>query len=124
MELGELRQRVPELKKRQLALKKELEGLNIQALERSRLVEMNPSLETFLRQMKESAQGLTIEQKQRIIRLLVKDIVIGPDSITINHSIPFAGHTAGQKVPGYRLCTRRQPVRTIGNTGDSWVSKR
>ena len=111
MELGELRQRVPELKKRQLALEKELDGLKMQALEQSRLVDMNPSMEGFLQQIKASAQNLTIEEKQKIVRLLVKDVVIGPDSITINHSIPLTGHAEGQKVPGYRLCTRRQPVR-------------
>jgi len=112
--LGELRQRVPELKKRQLALAKELDGLNMQVLEQSRLAEINPSMERFLEHIKASAQNLTVTDKQKIVRLLVKDVVIGPDSITINHSIPLAQHPEGQKVPGYRLCTRRQPVRTIG----------
>jgi site-specific DNA recombinase len=107
MELGELRQRVPELKKRQLALKKELEGLNIQALEHNRLVDMNPCIESFLRQIKVGAQNLAIEQKQKIVRLLVKEVVVGSDSVTINHSIPLAAHPEGQKTPGYRLCTRR-----------------
>ena len=118
MELGELRQRVPELKKRQSALQKELDGLRMQALEQSRLVEMNPSIERFLQQIKASAQNLTIEAKQKIVRMLVKDVVIGPNSITINHSIPLAGHAEGQKVPGYRLCTRRQPVRNRIFRGD------
>ncbi len=117
LELGELRHRLPELKKRQLTLKKELDGLNIQALERNRLTQMNPSIEKFLQQIKASAQNLTIEQKQKIVRLLVKDVVIGSDSITINHSIPLAGHGEGQTVPGYRLCTRRQPVRNRVNIG-------
>jgi site-specific DNA recombinase len=111
IELSELRQRVPELKKRQLALAKELEGLNLQALEQNQLLEVNSSMERFLQQIKASAPNLTIEEKQKIVRLLVKDIVVGPDNITINHSIPLSGHVEGQKVPGYRLCTRREPVR-------------
>ena len=119
MELSELRQRVPELKKRQSALQKELDGIKMQALEQSRLVEMNPSLERFLQEIKASAQNLTIEDKQKIVRLLVKDVVIGADSITINHSIPLAGHAQGQKVPGYRLCTRRHTVTTSVKPGDS-----
>src|SRR5262249_4566688 len=113
MELGELRQRVPELKKRQVALEKELDTLNMQALEHNRLADINPSIESFLQQMKASAQGLTIEQKQKIVRLLVKDVVIGIDNITINHSIPLLGHAEGQKVPGYRLCTKRHVATTI-----------
>jgi len=111
IELSELRQRVPELKKRQLALTKELEGLNLQALEQNQLLEVNPSRERFLQQIKASAPNLTIEEKQKIVRLLVKDIVVGPDNITINHSIPLSGHAEGQKVPGYRLCTRSEPVK-------------
>jgi site-specific DNA recombinase len=107
MDLAELRQRVPELKRRQLALEKQLEGLRSQALEHSRLVDMNPSMEQFLEQIKASAQNLTIEEKQKIVRLLVKDVVIGSDTITINHSIPLSGRGEGQKMPGYRLCTRR-----------------
>ena len=107
MELAELRERVPELKRRQLALEKQLEGLTSQALEHSRLMDMNPSMEQFLEQLKASAQNLTIEEKQKIVRLLVKDVVIGSNSITINHTIPLSGHAEGQKLPGYRLCTRR-----------------
>lgn len=107
MDLAELRQRVPELKRRQLALEKQLEGLTSQMLEHSRLVDLNPSMEQFLEQLKSSAQNLAIEDKQKIVRLLVKDVVVGPDTITINHSIRLTGHAEGQKLPGYRLCTRR-----------------
>ena len=117
MELGELRQRVPELKKRQLALQRELDGLNMQVLEQSRLNDVNASMERFCEQMKTSAQNLTIEEKQKIVRLLVKEVVIGPESITINHSIPLTGRAEGQKVPGYRLCSRRQAVRGRMNIG-------
>ena len=112
MQLSELRQRVPELKRRQSALEKELDGLAVQALEHSRLLDVNLSMERFLEQIKSSAQNLTVEDKQKIVRLLVKDIVIGADSITINHNIPLTGHAEGKKMPGYRLCTSRPVVRT------------
>ena len=118
LELAELRQRVPELKRRQLALEKQLEGLTSQTLEHSRLVDMNPAMEQFLQQLKASAQNLTIEDKQKIVRLLVKDVVIGSDTITINHSIPLSGHAEGQKLPGYRLCTRRPGDRPLQNLCD------
>ena len=107
MELAELRERVPELKRRQLALEKQLEGLTTQALEHSRLMDLNPSMEQFLEQLKASAQNLTVEEKQKIVRLLIKDVVVGSDTIVINHSIPLSSHAEGQKLPGYRLCTRR-----------------
>jgi len=118
MKLNELRERVPELRKRQSALQKELDSLKLQALEQSRLADISPSLERLSQEIKASAQNLSIEGKQKIVRLLVKDVVVGPNSITINHSIALAGHAEGQKVPGYRLCTSRQVVRTSVNTSD------
>jgi len=84
-----------------------LEGLTTQALEHSRLMDLNPSMEQFLEQLKASAQNLTVEEKQKIVRLLIKDVVVGSDTIVINHSIPLSSHAEGQKLPGYRLCTRR-----------------
>src|SRR6266852_1657094 len=106
MELADLRQRVPEVRRRQLALEKELEGLKLQTVEHSRLVEMKVSLERFTEELSHSAQKLDVLQKQKIVRLLVKEVVVGPDSVTIHHSIPLSPHLAGQKVPSYRLCTR------------------
>jgi len=107
LDLAELRRRAPELKKRQLTLKKELESLNLQAVEHNRLVEMNVSMERFMDQLRNSAQKLDVEQKQRIVRLLVREVVVGSDTVTIHHSIPLSQHLNGQNVPGYRLCTRR-----------------
>ncbi len=103
--LAELRNRIPELKKRQLALEKELESLSLQAVEQSRLLEMNVSIERFMGQLKNSAQKLDVEQKQKIVRLLVREVVVGSDTLTIHHSIPLPAN--GQEVPGYRLCTGR-----------------
>jgi len=114
--LEDLRSRVPELKKRQLALEKELESLNLQAVEQSRLVEMNVSMERFMGQLRDSVQKLDVQQKQRIVRLLVREVVVGPDSITINHNIPLSQHAMGQEVPIYRLCTRGGSTSIPPNT--------
>ncbi len=106
MDLGDLRYRVPELKRRQLALKNELESLNLQTVEQSRLAEMKVSMERFTQELKNSAQTLDVQQKQRIARLLVREVVVDLDSVTIHHSIPLSHHLTGQNVPAYRLCTR------------------
>jgi site-specific DNA recombinase len=105
IDLAELRHRMPELKKRQLALEKELASLKLQAIEQSRLLEMNVSIERFMEQLRTSAKNLDVEQKQKIVRLLIREVVVASDTLTINHSIPLAGK--GQEVPGYRLCTGR-----------------
>ena len=107
LNLTELRTRVPELKKRQQALEKELESLNLQVVEQCRLLEMNVSMERFVEQLRSSAQKLDVQQKQRIVRLLIRDVVVGPDTITIHHNIPFSPDPTGQKASVYRLCTKR-----------------
>jgi len=38
-----------------------------------------------------SAQTLDIAERQRIVRLLVKEVLVGDDTIIIRHSIPDTG---------------------------------
>ena len=47
-------------------------------------------IESFLTHMRKNAEHLTIEDKQKILRLVVKEILVGPDTITIVHSIPIS----------------------------------
>ena len=112
MDIKELRGRVSELKKRQGALEKEEQSLSLQAVERDRLLELTTSVERFMEQLKESAQSLDVLQKQRIVRLLVREVVVGQNRVTIHHSVPLSGHGSGQEVPGYRLCQGRYVVTT------------
>jgi site-specific DNA recombinase len=111
IDLGDLRSRIPELKRRQLALEKELASLDLQALEQSRLVELNLSMESFIKALKESAQNLDTLQKQKIIRLLVREVIVDRETATIHHSIPLLRDSIGGKTPSYRLCTSRPKVR-------------
>jgi site-specific DNA recombinase len=117
MDLTELRGRVPELRKRQLALEKELQSLALQAVEQDRLVQMRVSMESFLQQLKTSAQKLDVEQKQKIVRLLLREVIVDSDKVVIHHTIPLSSHQNGQNMPTCRLCTSRQPVRTIDFVG-------
>lgn len=112
LDLEELRRRAPQLKQREQALEKELQSLNLQALEQDRLAEMNISMERFMEQLRHSAQQLDVEQKQKIVRLLVREVVVGTDTLTIHHSIPLSTNRGGQKEPDYHLCTRRYTVTT------------
>jgi site-specific DNA recombinase len=105
--LEELRQRIPELRKRQTALEKEEQSLALQGLEEGRLLEMTNSLEHFTEQLRHSAQHLDIQTKQRIVRLLVHQVVVGSETVTINHSIPLTATQVGQKLPVSALCHSR-----------------
>ena len=56
--LGDLRRRAPELRRKQAAIEKELEGVALQALEQSRLTQLNASMENFLAALRQSAKKL------------------------------------------------------------------
>ena len=90
--LGQLRQRMPALRKQQQAAEKELESARWQALMAERVVQLEQSLEGFTSRLRESARSLTVTDRQRVVRLLVKEIVIEADNrITIRHCLPLLG---------------------------------
>lgn len=86
--LADLRQRAPELKKKIGALEKERQSLSLRAVEDQRWIELNQSLEAFLARLNQSVEKLSNEERQKIVRLLVKQVDVGKETITIHHSIP------------------------------------
>jgi site-specific DNA recombinase len=106
--LGDLRSRAPELRRRQAAIEKELEGVALQALEKSRLTQLNASMENFLAALRQSAKNLEVVERQKVVRLVIKQIVVNGDALTIQHSIPISRSNESQPRASYALCTRRQ----------------
>ena len=47
-------------------------------------------LEDFLAWFHDNAATATVPEQLRVLRLLIKDVLIGPDRILIRHSIPTA----------------------------------
>jgi len=107
--LADLRSRAPELRRRQATIEKELEGVALQALEKTRLTQLNASMENFLAALQQSAQTLEIVERQKIVRLVVKQIIVNGDTLTIHHSIPISRSSQeSQPSASYLLCTRSQ----------------
>jgi site-specific DNA recombinase len=114
--LDELRRRMPELRSRELTLQDQLEALQAHALDRESYLQLAETLERFLARLRSAAESLSIQDRQRVVRLLVKEVVVGPDRVVIRHSIP-TGHPGPEG--GSRLCcrdlrARRLPVRGTG----------
>ena len=59
-------------------------------IKNKRFGEMATSMEDFLLCLRQSANQLNVKERQRILRLVVKEIIIGTDTITIKHSIPYS----------------------------------
>jgi len=106
LSLAQLRQRVPELRRRQAALENELQSATLQAMEQSRLIQLQSSLEDFLATLRHSAQTLGVLERQKVIRLVVKQIVVHADTLTIHHCLPVPGASGGPSDGSYALCTR------------------
>jgi site-specific DNA recombinase len=106
LSLAELRRRAPELRRKQATLEKELEGVALQALENQRLNQLNTSMEKFLATLKQSAQTLEVAERQKIIRLVIKEIIVHAESLTIRHCLPASGTANSRAGPSYALCTR------------------
>jgi site-specific DNA recombinase len=59
-----------------------------QANDRATFLRLAETLTAFLARLRGAADMLSINERQRIVRLVVKEILIGEDTITIRHSIP------------------------------------
>jgi site-specific DNA recombinase len=97
--LEELRARIPELRRREQTLQTELKSIADQTNTRAAYLRLSETLTTFLTRLRCSAQTLDIAERQRIVRLLVKDVLVGDDTITIRHSIPISATSAGNDPP-------------------------
>ena len=94
IELEELRKRMPELRKREQVLNSQLQSLDA-AFEQSHLLEFSVKLEEFLKRLRHSAESLSVLDRQKVIRLIIKEVLVGMDKITIKHSIPITGTGTG-----------------------------
>ena len=111
LQLDDLRPRLRELRKRQKALEAEQRSLEAQHVDEEALLQITHGVDDFLKRLSTSAQTLDIDQRQQVLRLVVKEVVVGQESVRIRHSIPAvrAGPSGdrpnGAKFPSYLLCT-------------------
>lgn len=55
------------------------------------------TVEQFLLRMREGAQSLSRAERQRVVRLLIREVRIGKESVTICHPIPVLDPTLGRE---------------------------
>jgi len=89
LSLDELRTRMPDLRQRERAMQAELHMIAAQAQDRAAYLRLAETLSAFLSRLRSSAKTLDITERQRIVRLLVKEVLVGEDAIIIRHSVPI-----------------------------------
>ena len=90
LSLEQLRERVPSLRQREQTLRAELQAVVDQAGDRAKFLHLAETTAAFLGRLRDSANTLDVIERQRIVRLVVKEILIGDDTIVIRHCIQIA----------------------------------
>jgi site-specific DNA recombinase len=109
--LEELRARMPEMRKREATLRAELEALDTELHNAETYLKLTETLDAFRARLTTNAENLTIERQQEIVRLVVREVLLGDDNVTVRHSIPLP--TAGQ--PGGSLLRSQSQSATKGD---------
>jgi site-specific DNA recombinase len=113
LSIEQLRERLPVLRQRQQTLRAELQAIADQTNDRAAFLRLAETLTAFLARLRSAAETLSVIERQRIVRLLVKDVLLGEDTITIRHSIPIPSRppqNGGSESPdgqNYLLCKGR-----------------
>ncbi|HEX4548148.1 MAG TPA: recombinase family protein, partial [Pseudomonas sp.] len=93
LSLDELRRRMPELRAREESMRAERQAILDQAADRMSFLRLAETLTAFLQRLCQSAETLEIAERQKVVRLLVKEVLVDNDTITIRHSIPAQAPT-------------------------------
>src|SRR5207245_7898985 len=109
------------------------------AVDEAKYLQLAESLAGFRSKLRVRAEALDIAVRQQILRLLVKEVLVGVNTITLRHSIPIpqsgpgsngspapsSGVTGSRPNPGYLLrsgsqypTTMRSEAPTAGDTHD------
>src|SRR6202521_5267333 len=90
LSLEQLRERMPPLRQREQTLRAELQAIADQTSDQATFLRLAETLAAFMGRLRSTADILDIMERQRIVRLVVKEVLIADDNIVIRHSIPIA----------------------------------
>ncbi len=119
LQLDELRSRMPALRKREAALKSELNSIESAASDQHAILRVADNIDNFLFQLRKTADTMQVLERQKVLRLVVKEVLIDDETINIKHSVPFAISSKtnlsleSAKIPSYllRSGSQRAPLR-------------
>src|SRR5262249_27276605 len=91
-----------DLRQRERAMQAELQSIATQTQDRAAYLRLAETLSAFLSRLRSTAKTLDIAERQRIVRLLVKEGIVSEDAITIRHSVPVPSppRDDGTRKPG------------------------
>ena len=115
LSLDELRQRMPALRTKESGVRTQLDAITTRLADQASYLKLAESLESFLGRLQHATQAASIPERQQVLRLVVKDVLVGPERVLIRHSLPVS---ATDPPPGYLLRggSHLAPLRHIGGS--------
>ena len=92
---------MPDLRAKQTALTASMDALDAQLLDQGTYLKLAETLEDFLARLRETTETATVEDRQKVLRSVVKEVLVGPERVVIRHCIPVRDHPFLS--PGYPL---------------------
>src|SRR3989442_15847241 len=89
---------MPPLRQREATAEAQLASFEAELTDAETYVTLAQSLEGFLAKLHEAAQSLALADHQRVVRLILKEVQVGPAALVFTHTIPIPGN---HPVPGY-----------------------
>jgi site-specific DNA recombinase len=89
LSLTEFKKRMQILNLQTEQVEKELAVIEAQTINEDRIKQTLLTLEKFAKSLENSSATLSVEEKQKVVRALINEIVIHEDSINIRHCIPM-----------------------------------
>jgi site-specific DNA recombinase len=120
--LDELRSRIPKLRKREKSLNEELNCIESDLIDQGVLLKLVDNIDNFMGKLRGAADTMSVVERQKVLRLIVKEVLIDDENIKVKHSIPLpganmpTGSMTGTKMPSY-LLRKRRGVTDLGEHG-------
>lgn len=103
--IEQLRKRMPELQKRVNETVKQIQDIQTYEITLGKQLELL-DITTFTKQMEQNLDGMDIQAKRKIMKLLIKEIIVDSETIHIRHAIPIKEVKNEGEKKSYKLCTR------------------
>ena len=120
--LDELRGRMPELRRKQKYLSDEIDSIDKHLADEETYLRLAENLECFISRLREAGMNSSVRERQQVLRLVVREVLVDTDTVVIQHTIP--GLDPGGKPTchlwGYRPL-RHSPAR--GDPQDFGLSR-
>ncbi len=109
LNIVDLKERLLPLDQREKTLRKEANRLTDTHVSQQRFLEISEAISRFSELFNESERSLSLEEKRKVLRLLIRDVEIHPDEVIVNHTIPFQKSSPNMaKTQNAQLHSRRR----------------